>query len=346
MNEPILEPHLPIVDAHHHLWDRRAHLLRNQPPRRPHGFNNVNQQAPRYLLDELLTDLGRGHNILATVYVECGAFFRAEGPPELRPVGETEFVNGVAAMSASGLYGVPRACAAIVGRADLSLGPRVRDVLESHIRAGGDRFRGIRQIGAWDADATVLGHLAGLPPGFYRDTRFRTGFAELEPLGLSFDAWLLEPQLSDLVDLAQAFPGTQIILDHLGTPLGIASYEGQRERRFSEWQASIRALAKLPNVAVKLGGLGMVFPGFPAFMAATPSPSAQLANEWRPYVESCIEAFGVHRAMFESNFPVDFCTCSYDVLWNTFKRLTAGCSPEEKAALFGGTATRIYKLSL
>ena len=346
MNETILEPQLPIIDAHHHLWDRRAHLLRNQPPRRPHGFNNVNQQAPRYLLDELLTDLGRGHNIQATVYVECGAFFRADGPAELCVVGETEFVNGVAAMSASGLYGAVRACAAIVGRADLTLGPRIREVLESHLRAGGNRFRGIRQIGAWDPEPAVLGHLAGLPPGLYRDARFRAGFAELEPLGLSFDAWLLEPQLSDLADLARAFPVTQIILDHLGTPVGIASYEGQREQRFPKWRDSIRALAELPNVAVKLGGLGMVFPGFPSFMAGVPCTSAQLAEQWRPYVETCIDAFGVHRAMFESNFPVDFCTCSYDVLWNTFKRLTSGCSPEEKAALFGGTAARIYRLAL
>lgn len=346
MNENILEPELPIVDAHHHLWDRRAHLLRNQPPRRPHSFNNVNQQVPRYLLDELLADLGRGHNIRATVYVECGAYFRADGPTEFSATGETEFANGVAAMSASQLYGAARVCAAIVGRADLTLGPRVREVLESHVRAGGNRFRGVRQIGASDPDPAVLGHLAGLPPGLYRDARFRAGFAELEPLGLSFDAWLLEPQLDDLADLARAFPATQIILDHLGTPLGIASYQGQREQRFPKWRESIRTLARLPNIAVKLGGLGMAFPGFPSFMTAEPCPSAQLANEWHPYIETCIEAFGVHRAMFESNFPVDFCTCSYDVLWNAFKRLTAGCSPEEKAALFTGTAERIYRLTL
>jgi predicted TIM-barrel fold metal-dependent hydrolase len=291
-----------------------------------------------------MADLGRGHNVVATVYVEGGAYHRADGPVELRAVGETEFANGVAAMSASGLYGTARVCAGIVGRADLTLGSRVREGLEAHIRAGGARFKGIRQLGASDPDPEVLGHLAGLPSGFYRDSRFRAGFAELAPLSLSFDAWLLEPQLGDLVDLARAFPATQIILDHVGTPLGIASYRGRREERFLAWQQSIRALAQQPNVAVKLGGLGMVFPGFDSFMAAHPSSSAELAQEWRPYIDTCIQAFGVERAMFESNFPVDFCSCTYDVLWNAFKRLAAGCSKDEKTALFGGTAMRIYRL--
>jgi predicted TIM-barrel fold metal-dependent hydrolase len=206
------------------------------------------------------------------------------------------------------------------------------------------RFRGIRQIAVSDPDWDVLGPPAGLAPGLYRNARSREGFAQLAPPGLSFDAWMLEPQLADLIDLARAFPGTQMILDHVGTPLGIASYAGRREEQFALWRENIRALAQSANVAVKLGGLATVFPGFPSFMADPPAPSTQLAAEWQPYIETCIEAFGVQRCMFESNFPVDTGSCDYDVLWNAFKVIVADYSADEKTALFSGTATQIYRL--
>jgi len=340
--EPILEPDLPIIDPHHHLWDRPAGFLASLPPPR-HGFEHIIHRTPRYLLDELLADMKSGHDVKATIYMECGAMYRASGPAEMRSVGEIEFVNGVAAMSASGVYGDVRACAGIVGHVDMMLGARATPVLDAQIAAGGGRYRGIRHSASFDADPAVLGPLVRAPEGLYRDARFREGFACLAPLGLSFDAWMLEPQLPDLIDLARAFPDTQIILDHVGTPLGIASYTGRRAERFPIWRESIRALAALPNVAVKVGGLAMVFPGFDAFMASPPASSAHLAEEWKPYVETCIEAFGVDRCMFESNFPVDIGSCDYDVLWNAFKRLAAGFSADEKTALFSGTASRVYR---
>ncbi|MFD3262762.1 amidohydrolase family protein [Phenylobacterium ferrooxidans] len=343
--ETILEPDLPIVDPHHHLWDRPAALMAALPPPK-HGFEQLIRRVPRYLLDELLADMKRGHNVKATVYMECGSMYRGRGPATLKPVGETEFVNGVAAMSASGLYGDVLACAGIVGHADCNLGAAVRDVLEAHIVAGGGRFRGIRQSASADPDKNVLGPLARTEGGLYMSAKFREGFAELAPLGLSFDAWMLEPQLPDLIDLARAFPDTQIILDHVGTPLGIASYAGRREERFPIWKDNIRKLAELPNVAVKLGGLAMVFPGFASFMSDPPTSSEALAAEWKPYIETCIEAFGPDRGMFESNFPVDIGTCDYDVLWNAFKVLAKGASAAEKTALFSGTATKIYRLDL
>ncbi|MDP2011289.1 MAG: amidohydrolase family protein [Phenylobacterium sp.] len=343
--ETILEPDLPIVDPHHHLWDRPAALMAALPPPK-HGFEQLMRRVPRYLLDELLADMKRGHNVKATVYMECGSMYRGQGPATLKPVGETEFVNGVAAMSASGLYGDVLACAGIVGHADCNLGAAVRDVLEAHIVAGGGRFRGIRQSASADPDKNVLGPLARTEGGLYMSPGFREGFAQLAPLGLSFDAWMLEPQLPDLIDLARAFPETQIILDHVGTPLGIASYAGRREERFPIWKDNIRKLAELPNVAVKLGGLAMVFPGFASFMSDPPTSSEALAAEWKPYIETCIEAFGPDRGMFESNFPVDIGTCDYDVLWNAFKVLAKGASAAEKTALFSGTATKIYRLDL
>lgn len=343
MSEEILEQQLPIVDPHHHLWDRRSYATPEAPE---HPFLTAIGPAQRYLLDELMADTGSGHNVVATVFLECRAFYKADGPPELRSVGETEFVNGVAAMSASGVYGDFRACAGIVGNADLTLGEAVAPVLEAHLQAGGGRFRGIRNSASFDEDPQVLGPLNRVQAGHYLRDDFRAGFARLAPLGLSFDAWLLEPQLPDLIDLARAFPATSIILDHVGTPLGRGRYEGRLEERFPTWRANIQELARCPNVTVKLGGLAMAFCNFPSFLAEPRAPSEQLAREWRPYIETCIEAFGADRCMFESNFPVDMGACSYATLWNAFKRLAAGASDAEKTALFSGTAKRVYRLEL
>jgi predicted TIM-barrel fold metal-dependent hydrolase len=344
--EPILEPDLPIVDPHHHLWDRPKDILRNLPPLE-HGFMDIIRNVPRYLLDELLADLRSGHNIRATVYMECGAMYRASGPERLRCVGETEFVNGIAAMTASGLYGNVRACAGIVGHVDFRWGTEVEDVLRSHIGAGHGRFRGIRQSASYDEDPNVLGPLHGrVPDGLYRDAKFREGFAVLSRLGLSFDAWLLEPQLPDLIDLARAFPETTIVLDHVGTPLGIGRYAGKRDERFNEWRENIRTLARCPNVNVKLGGLPMPFAGWRKRMEGPDETSETLAAQWKPYIETCIEAFGVDRCMFESNFPVDKFGAGYAALWNAFKRIAAGASQAEKTALFSGTASRVYRITI
>lgn len=344
-NEAILEPDLPIIDPHHHLWDMRGRFGDDAPPPR-HGFEALLRRSPHYLLDQLLADLGAGHDVRATVFIECGAMYRAGAPAALAPVGETEFVNGVAAMSASGLYGEARACAGIVGHADLTLGDGVAPVLEAHLAAGGGRFRGVRQSASHDPDPAVLGPLARTPPGLYGGAAFRAGFAHLAAHGLSFDAWLLEPQLPDLIDLADAFPGTTIILDHLGTPLGIGAYAGQRDVRFSDWREKIQALAERPNVVCKIGGLAMPFAGFDSFLAEPAATSEALARDWRPYVETAIAAFGAERCMFESNFPVDAGTCDYATLWNAFKRLAAGASADEKAVLFHDTAKRVYRLEI
>ena len=347
MTEQILEPELPIVDPHHHLWDRPTAILQNLPPS-DHGFMDIIRNTPRYLFDELLKDLKSGHNVRGTVYMECGAMYRADGPDALKCVGETEFVNGIAAMTASGLYGDMRACAGIVGHTDLRQEPAVvEDVLRSHIAAGHGRFRGIRQSCSWDADPNVLSPLHGrVPEGLYRDPKFREGFKVMHTLGLSFDAWLLEPQLLDLIDLARAFPDTTIVLDHVGTPLGIAAYQGKRDERFGTWRDNIRALAKCQNVVVKLGGLPMPFAGWRKRMAEPLPSSEALATQWKPYIDTCIEAFGPSRGMFESNFPVDRFGADYVALWNAFKRIAANYSANEKTALFSGTAARVYRVNL
>lgn len=342
--EEIIEPDLPIVDPHHHLWDLRPVIALR--PRSDALFDGLLPDIPLYLFDELRRDLTAGHNVRATVFLECHAMYRADGPEHLKCVGETEFVNGTAAMSASGIYGPLRACAGIVGGCDFRDHARVPEVLEAHIAAGGGRFRGIRQSASWDEDPVILGNISRAGPGLYRDADFRKGFAHLRRYDLSFDAWLLAPQLGDLIDLAQAFPDTPIVLDHVGTPLGIGVYRGRRKEMFPAWTAQVKALAKCENVVVKLGGLAMPFLGFDSYKSATPATSDRLAGEWKPYIETCIEAFGAKRAMFESNFPVDSGSCSYAVLWNALKRLAQGYSADEKTALFSGTAASVYRIAV
>ncbi len=339
MPEPILEPDLSIIDPHHHLWDLRPLLSHFPEPHHP--FIAAIAHKPYYTFDELHAEVGSGHRIVGTVYMECGAFYRSDGDPDFKTVGEVEFVNGVAAQGASGLYGAYRPCAAIMGHADLTRGDAARPVLET-LQAASSRFRGIRHAAAWDADPTVLGPPFHAPQGLYCDAAFRAGFAHLGELGLTFDAWLLEPQLDDLISLARAFPDQPIVLDHCGTPLNIASYHGRLHERFDLWRDKIRALGELPNVSVKLGGLAMAFCGMPDQGPAAGTGSEVLAALWRPYIETCIDAFGPARAMFESNFPVDYWGADYATLWNAFKRLAAGASAGEKHALFAGTAARVY----
>jgi len=347
--EPIIEPNLPIVDAHHHLWFMRESALMDFESHEGIAFRDlapVIRSHAHYLLDEYLAHLNTGHNIRASVFCDSHAMYRRNGAEAFKSVGEVEFANGIAAMAASGTFGDIAVCAGIVGGVDLREGDAVEEVLRAHVAAGGERYRGVRATGVvYDEDAAIMGAANGRPHVLL-DKDFRAGFRWLQPLGLSFDALVFEPQLSDVLDLAHSFPDTQIILNHLGAPLGVGRYTQQKAERFPIWRKNIQALARCENVTVKLGGLGNAFCGGKYYMSAPPAGSAQLADEWKPYIETCIEAFGARRCMFESNFPLDASTCTYAVLWNAFKRLTAGATNEEKAALFSGTAMRIYRLAI
>ena len=323
--EEIIDPARPIVDPHHHLWDRGG---------------------LRYMIEEMSQDIASGHNIVATVYVDCRSMYRAGGPEAFRPVGEVEFANGVAAMSASGAYGKALICAGIVSHVDLRLGEDAKPVLEAEIAAGNGRFRGIRHASAWDADPDVAGMYAKRPKGLLLDPTFRKGFACLAPLNLSFDAWLFHPQIGELTDLARAFPDTKIVLDHCGGPVGVGRFAGRRDETFPAWKASILEIAKCDNVVVKLGGLAMCLLGYDFHLRPRPPSSEELAAAWRPYIETCIEALGPDRCMFESNFPPDKGQCSYQVIFNAFKRLSAQYGEAEKTALFTKTAADVYRLDI
>jgi predicted TIM-barrel fold metal-dependent hydrolase len=323
--EPVIEPDLPIVDTHHHLWDMPGY---------------------RYLLHDLLADLQSGHKVVATVFNECHSMYRARGPVELRPVGEVEFCAGVGAMSDSGQYGATRICAGIVGFADLTLGDRVTPVLEAEIAAGGGRFRGVRHGGAWDSDPVIGNSPVSGGLGLYARADFRAGLARLTALGLSFDAWVFHTQIADVTALARAFPDTNIVLCHMGSPLGYGPYAGRRDEVFAAWKAALSDLAKCPNVSVKLGGLTMRVAAYDYLHMPAPPTSEELAAGWRPYASTCLDLFGADRCLAESNFPVEKMGVGYATLWNALKRLAAGASPDEKRAIFSGTASRVYRLEL
>lgn len=314
-----------IVDSHHHL--RSA----------PHAH---------YQVSECMEDIRGGHRIVATVHVECTQYYWSEGPDYLWPVGETERIAAMTNTAVRAEVGFPGLCAGIVGHVDFSRGAGVEAALQRHIAVSEGRFRGIRQTAPYDPSLEIGEHVKIKPPKLLRDPGFRVGFAKLAPLGLSFDAWVVHPQLDDVLDLARAFPETTIILNHAGGPVGVGDYRGKRAEVFAVWSAGIRALAAAPNVHVKLGGLGMALGGFGFESRVEPATSIDIAVAWQPYIETCIDAFSPERCMFESNFPVDRFSCSHTVLWNAFKRLAERYTADERDALFAKTAARAYRIDL
>lgn len=322
--ESVLEPDLPIVDTHLHLWD-----LGGQ----------------RYFIEEYVRDLASsGHNVEASIFVECFMMYRARGPDHMKYVGETEFAVGMAAMANSGKYTNSRVAAGIVGYADLTLGDRTREVLEAHVEAGNGRFQGVRQRAKWDADGAVKGKYSANQPGLYLDPDFGKGIDVLTSLGLSFDASIYHPQIPDVTALARAHPDANIVLIHCGSPVGHSSYAGKEAANHARWLADMKELAKAPNVSVKMGGVLMTLANFDFTNAKVPPTSKELARLWCPYIEPCIELFGADRCMVSSNFPVDKAGFSYRTVWNMFKHITANCSEAEKRLVFADTAKRVYRL--
>ncbi len=318
----VIEPDLPIIDSHHHLLVHTGH---------------------RYLLEEYQADLASGHHVIASVYVECSAMYRKSGPEALRSVGEAEFVAGMAAMSDSGFFGPTRVAAAFVGSADFTLGAAVDEVLDALSVASGGRLRGIRGAAIWDANPVVnTGTRPLAPQGLLLDAHFRAGVARLAARGLVYDAFQYHPQLADLCSLADAFPHMPIVVNHCGGLLGIGPYA--RSETFGHWKALVTEVARRPNTLMKLGGLSAKRCGFAFQERTAPASAEELAALWRPYIQTCIELFGAERCMFESNFPPDKVSGSYRTVWNALKLTAAGCSAAEKAAMFSGTAQRVYQI--
>lgn len=328
--ESTLEPELPICDPHHHNWDFRADRI-------PYH---------RYLLHELIADIHSGHNVRSTVFVEARAMYRVDGPEELRSVGEVEFVQGLAAASASGLYGSSRVAAGIVGSADLNLGDQVAPVLEALQAASPNRFRGIRHSVTWNPHPEFANMARSNKKGQLGSSDYRAGARILARMGLTLEAWLYFPQLPELMDFAKAVPELTIILNHIGGLLGIGPYAERKEETLATWRTGIETVAECPNINVKLGGMGMPHVGFDWHTRTQPIGSEELAESMSPYMNYCIDKFGPDRCMFESNFPVDKVSFSYNVMYNAFKRLSSGYSESERAAMFHDTAARVYRLDV
>ena len=317
--EEALEPDLPIVDPHHHLWVR---------------------SGAAYLVPEFAADLASGHNVVSTVYAQCHSMYRQDGPAELRSLGETEFVAGCAAMGASGAFGPARICEAMFGEVDLTLGERARPLFEQHLERSGGRFRGVRYSTAWDASERIN----NVAPRQHQlvEPEVLAAAGVLADMGLSLDCWLYHPQLDDICTLAAQHPGLTIILNHTGVPILGGPYRDKRDQVFEDWKQGMAAVAAHANVYLKLGAL-------PILRAAgadrsIPPGSAEVAAAWKPWMDYCIETFGPARCMFESNFPVQKLWSSYAVTWNAFKRIAAGASAGEKQALFEGAARAAYRL--
>ena len=325
--EPTLEPEIPICDPHHHIWDRR-------PARIPYQ---------NYLLSELYEALNSGHNVRSTVFVETNAMYRPNGPEEMKPVGEVEFVQGLAAAADTGLYGPAKAAASIVGHADLNLGGRVEPVLEALSAASPNRFRGIRHALTWDSDPRIQNNRWDLQSQLMGE-KFREGGRVLARMGFSFDAWMYFPQLPELVEFARAIPELTIILNHIGGVLRVGPYADRDEEVLPKWRQGLSDVADCSNIYVKLGGIGQPRTGYDWSDREKPIGSEELAELMSPYMNYAIEQFGPERGMFESNFPPDKVGHSYNVLYNAFKILSKDYSTTERTAMFQGTAERVYRV--
>lgn len=324
--EEALEPELPICDPHHHLWRWRDGATQNC-----------------YQLDEILDDISGGHNIVSTVFIECGAEFRTHGPEAFRCVGETEYVVAIAEAAQGSGYPVNLA-AGIIGTVDVRIGDEAADVLDAQIEAGKGRFRGIRLGALWHEMPNVRNHRINPPQHMLLHDDFRSGFKHLSSRNLSFEVWCCHPQITDATDLARAFPDTVIIINHFGGPLGIGPYEGKQDEVFAHWRSMLDELAGCPNVVLKLGGLNMDINGYGWETRDLPPSSREHVDATRRYYDHAIEKFGVGRCMFESNFPVDKYSISYVTLWNAAKLYSQGLTGSERAALFHDTASRVYRL--
>jgi predicted TIM-barrel fold metal-dependent hydrolase len=321
--EDIIDPDREITDPHHHLWADRV--------------------ASRYELAELWADTGAGHNVTKTVFIECGSAYTRGTPDPFAPVAETRYVAGIAAQAAQ-TRGKAQ-IAGIVAHADLRLPLEVLDrVLDAHEAAGQGLFRGIRHAGAWDRERDQFLFAGQDIPHLYLNPEFQRGVARLGERGLTYDTWHFHPQNGEFLTLARACPGTTLILDHFGTPLGVARFAGQRDTYFSSWQDEMAAISECPNVVAKLGGMAMPTNGFGWEMRDHPPSSDEFVAAQGKWYSHMIACFGASRAMFESNFPVDRLSISYPVLWNGLKKIADGLPEVDQAALFSGTANRMYRL--
>ena len=324
VKEEIINPELPIIDPHHHLWN---------------GDNQLAGSFP-YLIENLSEDTNSGHNIVGTIFMECSQGYYSDGEEKYKPVGETEFVINL--IKDSEKLSKSTNIIGIIGFADLMLGHEVKDVLNTHLSKGEGLFRGIRHAAGWDKNNEIHNSHSNPIENIYHNKSFMKGAEELINLSLTFDAWHYHHQINDLSIFAKKYPELTIIHDHFGGPLGVGPYEGKKEEIFKKWKDDISLLSESKNVYAKLGGLAMPVNGWNFHKQNKPASSDQILDMHHEYYLHTINCFGVERCMFESNFPVDRRSVSYHVIWNAFKKMVLGYSNEDKKKLFFKNAKDVY----
>ena len=320
VKENIVEPEMPIIDPHHHLWDDRGST---------------------YLVEELQADTGSGHKVVKTVYMECGWAYKEDGPKHLRVVGETKAVVEQAKKSRETGGAV---ISAIVSRADLRLGEELIEVLDAHQEASDGLFRGIRHAGARAEHPEALTIPGGAPKGLFEDTDFLSGVKVLGRNGYTYDTWHYHYQNREFLEMVKKIPDTKIILDHFGTPLGVGPYANKKEEIFHQWRLDIKEISKIDNVFIKIGGMAMPDNGYGWNLRDKPATSDEFVEAQSRYYLHAIDCFGPERCMMESNFPVDRMSLSYHVLYNGLKKIVQDFSDDEKNHMFYKTAESVYSV--
>ena len=325
--EDPISPNIPIIDPHHHLWDV--------------GFG-------RYYIEELLEDINSsGHNILSTVYIMSSSntkIYSKDGLEEFKPLTEIEFATSEGKRADLIPNNRVKVNASIVGSVDLTYGNKLQPVLEKAVNISEGRLKGIRMLLASHTDPRISSGAVKSDLGLMLHPNFIDGAKCVQDANLSLDFWIYHTQLNEMEKIARALPDLTIILNHIGGPIHIGEYEGKQAATHREWRSAMMRLSRIPNINVKLGGLGMAVNGAKFHNSKFPPNSVQLSDVWKPWIYETIDMFGFDRCMFESNFPVDKGSCSYGALWNAFKILAKDMSDDEINKLFSKNAAKIYKI--
>ena len=325
--EDPISPNIPIIDPHHHLWDV--------------GFG-------RYYIEELLEDINSsGHNILSTVYIMSSSntkIYSKDGLEEFKPLTEIEFATSEGKRADLIPNNKVKVNASIVGSVDLTYGNKLQPVLEKAVNISEGRLKGIRMLLASHTDPRISSGAVKSDLGLMLHPNFIEGAKCIQNANLSLDFWIYHTQLNEMEKIARSLPDLTIILNHIGGPIHLGEYEGKQAATHREWRSAMMRLSRIPNINVKLGGLGMAVNGAKFHNNKFPPNSVQLSDVWKPWIYETIDMFGFDRCMFESNFPVDKGSCSYGALWNAFKILAKDMSDDEINKLFSKNAAKIYKI--
>ncbi|ENW80504.1 hypothetical protein F909_01790 [Acinetobacter sp. ANC 3929] len=349
-----------IIDPHIHQWDpyhtpHSAALLVKALGKYPTVMDKVVRLVkPKPLLDTLGLTAYALNPYLPEHYQTDTSLFSVESVVHVEAnwhhhkgfgvVEETDWIQQLD-FKAQGLK-----LGAIVATAD----PRDRkfkDILKAHQDVS-PLFRGIRKMAAWHQDSGVYRWCDR--PHLYQNKKFLKGFEQLAKMGLSFDAWGYSSQLNEITALAQQFPDTPIVVDHLATPVGLFGAVGkktgktlaQRNAIFKQWQHDIAHLAEQKNVHAKISGLMMPVLGHTYYKQHRTATIAEMASLLTPLIQHAIAVFGIERIMYASNFPMDKPNTTLNDLIHAYIQMIAPYGDQALHAIFRQNAANFYQLPL